>query len=141
VRYLRQLLDMFQGDVVLAAAAYNAGENAVLRYKGVPPYRETRGYVQKVQALLSGLGSVLAPTVQAATFITPTAGGIEAAQASIKAPAVRRMPAAAAPARSGKVTPARPRVFYKWTDASGVVHVGQAPPSEGIVYTMIRALD
>jgi len=138
VRYLRQLLDMFRGDVALTAAAYNAGENAVARYKGVPPFRETRGYVEKVQSLLSGF----VPTVQAAAFFTPTAGGLDAAIASIRAssPAAARR-AAAAPSRPARVTPARPRVFYKWTDASGVVHVGQTPPSEGIVYTMIRALD
>ena len=138
VRYLRQLLDIFQGDVALTAAAYNAGENAVARYKGVPPFRETRGYVEKVQSLLSGF----VPTVQAASFFTPTTGGIDAAVASIRAssPAAARRPLAA-PARPSRVTPARPRVFYKWTDASGVVHVGQTAPSEGIVYTMIRALD
>jgi len=138
VRYLRQLLDMFSGDVALTAAAYNAGENAVSRYKGVPPFRETRGYVEKVQALLSGF----VPPVQAASFITPTTGGIEAAVASIRAPsaaAARRT--VTAPARPARPAPARPRVFYKWTDAGGVVHVGQTPPSEGIVYTMIRALD
>lgn len=50
-RYLRQLLDLFQEDVTLALAAYNAGENAVLRYKGVPPYTETRNYVTKVLSL------------------------------------------------------------------------------------------
>jgi len=140
VRYLRQLLDMFQGDVVLTAAAYNAGENAVLRYKGVPPYRETRGYVQKVQSLLSGFTSALVPTVQAASFFTPTPGGIDGVIAGIKAKPPAARPAAA-PARPARVTPARPRVFYKWTDASGIVHVGQSPPSEGVVYTMIRALD
>ena len=48
VRYLRQLLDQFEGDLTLALAAYNAGENAVLRYRGVPPYPETRDYVRKV---------------------------------------------------------------------------------------------
>jgi len=146
VRYLRQLLDMFQGDVALATAGYNAGENAVVRYKGVPPYRETRGYVQKIQSLLTGFTSALLPPVQAASFFTPTAGGLDAAVASIrasgagtKAPTARRI--AAAPGRPARVTPARPRVFYKWTDASGIVHVGQTPPSEGTVYTMIRALD
>lgn len=50
-RYLRQLLDLFQGDLSLVLAAYNAGENAVLRYKGVPPYAETRDYVTKVLSL------------------------------------------------------------------------------------------
>ena len=51
VRYLRQLLDQFQGDLTLTLAAYNAGENAVLRYRGVPPYQETREYVRKVLSL------------------------------------------------------------------------------------------
>ena len=51
VRYLRKLLDFFGGDLRLALAAYNAGENAVTRYNGVPPYRETREYVRKVLAL------------------------------------------------------------------------------------------
>jgi soluble lytic murein transglycosylase-like protein len=50
-RYLRQLLDLFQEDLTLALAAYNAGENAVRRYKGVPPYAETRDYVTKVLSL------------------------------------------------------------------------------------------
>lgn len=49
--YLQWLLAHFQGDLSLALAAYNAGEGAVERYGGIPPYRETRGYVEKILAL------------------------------------------------------------------------------------------
>jgi soluble lytic murein transglycosylase-like protein len=47
-RYLRVLANRFNGDLVLTVAAYNAGENAVDRYRGVPPYAETRRYVRNV---------------------------------------------------------------------------------------------
>ncbi len=47
-RYFRQMLELFEFDVELALAAYNAGPNAVQKYKGIPPYKETQGYVKKV---------------------------------------------------------------------------------------------
>jgi soluble lytic murein transglycosylase-like protein len=49
--YLRWLLAYYRGEVALAAAAYNAGERVVDRYRGVPPYPETREYVRRVLAL------------------------------------------------------------------------------------------
>jgi soluble lytic murein transglycosylase-like protein len=50
--YLRWLMAFFEGDIVLVAAAYNAGERAVERWRGVPPYAETRHYVRKILAAL-----------------------------------------------------------------------------------------
>jgi hypothetical protein len=48
--YLRWLMAYFKGDVELVAAAYNAGEGAVNRYRGIPPYAETRDYVKRILA-------------------------------------------------------------------------------------------
>ena len=57
-RYLRDLLAMFDNDLKLALAAYNAGENAVIRYGNqVPPYDETREYVRKVVAFFNQMSS------------------------------------------------------------------------------------
>jgi soluble lytic murein transglycosylase-like protein len=53
VRYLRYLMDLFQ-DEKLAVAAYNAGEQAVMRYGGVPPYPETKSYVRTVTGSYAG---------------------------------------------------------------------------------------
>ncbi|MEE9518614.1 MAG: transglycosylase SLT domain-containing protein, partial [Candidatus Adiutricales bacterium] len=50
VKYLKDMLDMFKGNEILAVAAYNAGPRKVKKFGGVPPYRETRRYVKKVFA-------------------------------------------------------------------------------------------
>lgn len=52
VQHLAGLLARYDGDVKLAAAAYNAGEGAVKKYGGVPPYAETRVYVDRVEILM-----------------------------------------------------------------------------------------
>lgn len=53
-RHLRALMVRFDGDLPLVLAAYNAGENAVRRHCGIPPYRETQEYVVRVIARLEG---------------------------------------------------------------------------------------
>ena len=56
-KYLNFLMDFFGGNLPHVLAAYNAGENAVVRHGGIPPYRETQGYVRKVTSLYKTLGA------------------------------------------------------------------------------------
>lgn len=58
-RYLSMLLAQFDGDLDLAAAAYNAGPTAVTRHGGIPPYDETREYVRRVKILYRRYGQAL----------------------------------------------------------------------------------
>ena len=51
IKHLKSLIDRFGGGIELALAAYNAGEGAVTKFNGVPPYRETKSYVSRILAL------------------------------------------------------------------------------------------
>jgi soluble lytic murein transglycosylase-like protein len=72
VRYLAWLLKRFDGNLTLAAAGYNAGEGAVEKYGGVPPYNETQRYVQRVALLAERYRGVLNPVA------SPLRGGLSA---------------------------------------------------------------
>jgi hypothetical protein len=70
-KYLKQLLENFNGRVDLVLASYNAGEGAVMKYGGnVPPYRETRNYVQRISKRYGQSRSTPAPAPAAATAPT-----------------------------------------------------------------------
>lgn len=102
VRYLRQLLDQFQGDLTLALAAYNAGENAVLRYRGVPPYQETREYVKKVLSLY---------------------------RRTREDPSRIRVASASSRATESPPPPPPPPALYKALEASGAILYSNIPPT------------
>jgi len=59
--HLRYLLDRYFGDYEMALAAYNAGETAVDKYNGIPPYPETRDYVRKIMTMVRGGDTTAAP--------------------------------------------------------------------------------
>ena len=67
--YLRWLLAFFQGDVRLVAAAYNAGERAVEKYRGIPPYAETQRYVKKIIGLYTKASHPYAPEIVGPSLI------------------------------------------------------------------------
>ncbi|MBL8248665.1 MAG: lytic transglycosylase domain-containing protein, partial [Candidatus Competibacter sp.] len=70
--YLRWLLAYFQGDVRLTLAGYNAGEGAVVRHGGIPPYAETRAYVEKITRVYGQLAHPpVAPVTRPAVLNRP----------------------------------------------------------------------
>ena len=62
VRYLRYLMNVYDGNLPLTLAAYNAGEKAVARYRGIPPYAETKTYVRRVMRYYEEYNRKSAPT-------------------------------------------------------------------------------
>ncbi len=61
VKYLRYLLDRYEGNISLALAAYNAGETAVKKWGTIPPFKETQNYVKKILLIYNGTGKTFAP--------------------------------------------------------------------------------
>jgi hypothetical protein len=142
--YLAYLLNLFRGSIDLAAAGYNAGENAVLRYGGVPPYKETRNYVIRVN---TALGS--GPVMMSASAETRTPGGASSPTTTLGfsgslPPSLQPMnarPKAAVAARPARpLVRVPPRLYYRWVDGAGSTHFADSPPSDGSSFRTIRGL-
>ncbi len=91
------------------------------------------GYVGKVQALLGGAAAALASM----TSYAPGPALLSGKQNAIARP----VPPLAGVAVPKKAAKPRPKVFYRWRDADGVIHVAQNPPTAGETYSTIRSLD
>lgn len=73
-KYLKYLLDLYHGDSTLALAAYNAGEQSVARYGGVPPFPETRKYVNEIQQRLANNAKTAKVKAAPKSAADPTTG-------------------------------------------------------------------
>ncbi|MBX7186001.1 MAG: transglycosylase SLT domain-containing protein [Vicinamibacteria bacterium] len=142
--YLAYLLGLFRGNIDLAAAGYNAGENAVLRYGGVPPYKETRNYVVRVNAALGSAPMVMSASAESRAPTGSSSGSTTLGFSGSLPPSLQptnARPRAAAPARPARpLVRVPPRLYYRWVDGAGSTHFADSPPSDGSSFRTIRGL-
>jgi soluble lytic murein transglycosylase-like protein len=118
VRYMKYLLEMFDGNVDLSLAAYNAGENLVSRIQKIPPYAETRNYVRKIRAAYT---KPKAPT----PAIT---SNLKANSTAQPAPVVSPKVAPVASAGPSEKAEEAPPPIARWVDERGVRHFSNIEP-------------
>jgi len=132
VRYLRWLDDFFKGDKTKVVAAYNAGEGAVKKYGGIPPFAETRAYVPRVLGLWQNKSVVARADAK---------GGMELLKKGhggflVNEEKLRKVMAQGGTEEAGSpAEPARPQErsrIYTWRDASGTLNFTNEPPPKGI---------
>jgi soluble lytic murein transglycosylase-like protein len=117
-KYLKWLTDYFKGDLSKVVAAYNAGEGAVQRYNGVPPFKETRAYVPKVLDLYQR--KAVQPDAKdagAMALLKKGRGGFDVDG--------KELPADQKPVIAGNTR------IYQWMDGSGRLKVSDSPPPKG----------
>jgi hypothetical protein len=126
VKYLRWLIDYFQEDYTKVIAAYNAGEGAVRKHNGIPPFAETRAYVPKVKKMWENKSVVADPNAKGAIdYLKNGRGGF-----LVSAKAGQKDISLQIPKPEGQdeqaVVPRSP--LYYWEDASGRPSISDRPP-------------
>jgi len=127
VKYLRWLTDNFKGDLPKVVAAYNAGEGAVTKYQGIPPFAETRAYVPRVLELYAK--RLVQPDPKAAgsmSLLKKGRGGFQVDETVLAPGSGLQADASRGPTRP----PAR---LYQWVDGSGRLQISDQPPPKGLV--------
>jgi hypothetical protein len=137
--YLAYLLGLFRGNIELAAAGYNAGENAVLRYGGVPPYRETRNYVVKINSVLGSAPLLVRSSETRSAGNSGTVLGFSGSLPPSLQPTNIKPKEAKAPSGRALVR-VPPRLYYRWVDEAGSTHFADSPPQDGSAFRTIRGL-
>lgn len=118
VKYLRWLHGYYQGDLTKVVAAYNAGEGAVNRHKGIPPFRETRAYVPKVLDLYNRRAVQPDPSLAGSMALLKKGRG------GFKVEEQKTVPEPTAQQRAATR-------IYQWTDANGRLQISDQPPPKG----------
>lgn len=118
VKYLRWLHDYYRGDLTKVVAAYNAGEGAVNRHQGIPPFRETRAYVPKVLDLYQR------KAVQPDPKLAGSMALLQKGRGGFKVEEQKTVPEPTPQQRTSTR-------IYQWTDASGRLQISDQPPPKG----------
>ena len=127
VKYLKWLSTAFDGDLPKMVAAYNAGEAAVTRYRGIPPFQETRAYVPRVMELYRKRLVQPDPSASGSMeLLKKGRGGFQVDETPLT-PA----PTLLADANQGPGRPPAP--IYQWVDRSGRLQITDQPPPKGTV--------
>ncbi|HEX4998928.1 MAG TPA: lytic transglycosylase domain-containing protein [Terriglobia bacterium] len=121
VRYLKFLLEKFEGNIDLSLAAYNAGEGIVERLGRVPPYDETRNYVRRIRSVYTKKSALLLPLEIPLAPALPTGQSVTALNVSVtdKPAPQSAAPAVAVAQPVAVVEPEAPRIYQK-IDQRGV---------------------